>query len=71
MCRLIIDRFEENFAVCETENGDFINIKKGLMPFDAKVGDLLIKKNEKFIVDDKATKQRKNQIRKKQDLLWE
>ncbi len=71
MCKLIIDRFEESFAVCETENGEFINIEKDLLPQNAKAGDVLINQNNKYIIDEKSTEQRRNQIRQKQDLLWE
>jgi len=38
---LIIDRFEGDFAVVETDNG-FINIPKTDVPADAKEGDVLL-----------------------------
>ena len=36
-----IDRFEEEFAVVELENRKMKNIKRSLIPKDAKEGDVL------------------------------
>ncbi len=46
--RIIIDRFEEKFAVCELEDGTFEEISREFFP-DAKEGDvfdIVITKNE-------------------------
>ena len=40
--KLIIDRFEGNFAVCETENKTFVNIPKSELPSLINEGDVLI-----------------------------
>lgn len=68
---MIIDRFEENFAVCETENDKFVNIDRALLPEGAKVGDVIKKQGEFFIIDEEDTTARRARIQKKQNLLWE
>lgn len=59
-----IDRFINNFAVCENiQTGDFINIPKILIDKNAKVGDILVNKNNKFIIDIEKTKSMQNEIK--------
>ena len=48
--RLIIDRVEGDFAVCETEDMSVINIPTAEIPFDVKEGNVLIFQNGKYIV---------------------
>lgn len=62
----IIDRFEGNMAVCETSLGNSVNLTKGLIPGDAKEGDVLIKCGEIFTIDKDKTKERRNKILKLQ-----
>ncbi|MBQ4110481.1 MAG: DUF3006 domain-containing protein [Clostridia bacterium] len=63
--RVIIDRFEENIAVCELENGKFIDVPKCLFP-DSSEGDIFeIKKISS------ETEIRKVKISKLADELWE
>lgn len=38
--RVIIDRFEGEFAIVETDKGDFVNLPKILLP-DSKEGDVI------------------------------
>lgn len=47
--RIIIDRFEGDFAVAETENGS-IDIPKSALPADAKEGDILKKSADGYTV---------------------
>ena len=53
---LIIDRFEGDFAVVETENG-FINIPRKDIPSNANEGDVL-----KLSLDKNETEKRKERI---------
>ncbi len=53
--RLIIDRFEGDFAVCEYEKGKTLDLPAGLLPADAKEGDVL-----RLTVDHEATERRKS-----------
>ena len=54
--KVIIDRFEGDYAVVELEVGKSVNIPKILIP-DAKEGDVI-----KIIIDRDTTEERKNQI---------
>jgi hypothetical protein len=70
--KFTIDRFEGDFAVCENENLKMVNIKKDLLPIEAKEGDILIKqKDDSYIVDSIATGQRKERISKLLNGLFE
>ena len=57
---LIIDRFEGETAVCESENG-FLSLPKGKILGEAKEGDVLIPKGEQFIVDKEETNRRREE----------
>lgn len=54
--KVIIDRFEGDYAVVELEVGKSVNIPKILIP-DAKEGDVI-----KIIIDGDTTEERKKQI---------
>lgn len=54
--KVIIDRFEEEYAICELNVGQFVNIPKVLFP-NAKEGDVI-----KIEIDIKATEERKKYI---------
>lgn len=60
----VIDRFEGEYAVLETDDGTVILPKKELPP-EAKEGDILVLKNDSLIADKKAAaeKRRKTRIR--------
>ena len=45
---MVIDRFENNFAICEDDFGTFIQIPKSELPKNVKEGDIL-KKNSNGI----------------------
>lgn len=57
MKKLIIDRFEGDFAVCETENLSFIDIPKAVLPEEAKEGDVIA-----ISIDKSETDKRKEKI---------
>ena len=59
---IIIDRFEEKYAVIE-KDGEIIKIKKKHLPKEAKPGDVLIFDGKKYIIEDKKTEEiRKSNI---------
>ena len=64
MQKYIIDRFEEDFAVCENyDTEEIIDILKEKLPNDAKEGDILLKDdNENFCIDYEETKLRKERM---------
>ena len=57
MRTLIIDRFEGDFAVCETEDLEFINLPKAALPSGAKEGDVIA-----ISIDKSETDKRKEEI---------
>ena len=69
--RLIIDRFEGDFAVCEDENRKMLNIEKTRLPEGVKEGDVLIFQGDKLVIDHDETKRRRERIKKMMDALWE
>ena len=69
--KVTIDRFEGQYAICEKENLDMINIKRDKLPIEAKEGDILIIEGETIKIDNKETQKRKKRIEKLMDDLWE
>lgn len=57
MKRLIIDRFESGFAVCEIDEGCFVNIPEKALPQGVKEGDVIT-----ISVDKSETEKRKEKI---------
>lgn len=68
---LIIDRFEDQYAVCEDENKKILNIKKEEIPKNAKEGDIIIYINGKYVLDKEKTLSRKKYIESLTKDLWE
>jgi len=68
--QLIIDRFEEGFAVCEREDKVMINIKKELLPEGAEEGQVILIKEEGIVIDYEETKRRKKEIEEATKELW-
>jgi hypothetical protein len=68
--KVIIDRFEGDFAVCEKENRQMINIEKSILPDLVKEGDVLRIKNEIITIDAEATVKRKKEIEQLTKDLW-
>lgn len=60
--RIIIDRFEDDMAICEKEDSSIIEIEKHKLPVDAKEGSILIIHNDKIVIDKKDTKNQKSKI---------
>ena len=60
-----IDRFEENFAVCENmQTGEIINIPKELLPNNCKEGSILKFENGNYILDIEKTNLEQEKIKK-------
>ena len=69
--RLIIDRVEGDFAVCETEDMSVINIPTAEIPFDVKEGNVLIFQNGKYIIDEEYEADRRAKIFALQDSIFD
>ena len=63
--KVIIDRFEGNFAIVELENKTFVNMPEELIPLGALEGDVL-----SIEVDTKEVDNRRKQISKIVKDIW-
>lgn len=63
--RFTIDRFEEEFAIVELENGEIIEIPRSILPMEAKEGDIV-----SIAVEKTETEERKKRIQNKFDRLF-
>ena len=72
---LIVDRIEEEFAVCELIVGKNeetqIIVELSKLPSDVKAGDVIARENDCYVIDAEETKKRRETINKLQDSLWE
>lgn len=64
--KVIIDRFEGNYAVVELEDKRVCNMPVELLPKGAKEGSVL-----KIEIDTEETNNQKERIKKLMDELWE
>ena len=64
--KVIIDRFEGDFAVVELENKVLVDMPKELIPEGAAEGTVL-----KIKIDHEETKNRSKRIQKLMDAVWE
>lgn len=71
MKRAIIDRFEEDFAVCELEDESFTDIQIHLLPEGVKEGDTIVICGDCIEIDAEATKSRREAIDDLMADMWE
>jgi hypothetical protein len=72
MKKLIIDRFEGQYAVCEQEDRKMVDIEKKLLPDEAAEGScIIIRDDGKILLDKNETGKRKDRISKLMDDLFE
>lgn len=72
MKKLVIDRFEGSYAICEDETKAFIKIPKYRLPLDCKEGDTLAQDSDgMYQVSKNDTKGNENRIREKMNRLLE
>ncbi|MDF2951383.1 MAG: hypothetical protein K0S18_966 [Anaerocolumna sp.] len=71
MKRLIVDRLENNYAVCETKANTVIHIPMTEIPNNTKEGDVLMLMEGKYVIDTIDTNTRKERIRDKINRLFE
>ncbi len=68
---LSIDRFEGEYAVCINEKDEIIRILCNDIDANATEGSILIKKDNKYCIDQDETKKRRDKIKALQESLWE
>ncbi len=57
--KFIVDRFEQDFAVVERENGDMIDISMMYLPESVKEGDVILLTDNGYVIDEKMTAERR------------
>ena len=67
---IILDRFEGDFAVVE-DNGVMKNIPKALIDKKVTEGSVIIKKGDKYFLDEKNSAARRSKIAELQNSLFE
>lgn len=60
----IIDRFEGEYAVLETDSG-MKNVLRDILPEEAREGDVVELKNGAYTVNKKAAEKRRRELREK------
>lgn len=68
--KVTIDRFEGQYAICEKENREMIDIKRSAIPVEAKEGDVLNIEDNIITVDLEKTSRRKAEIEELTKDLW-
>ena len=72
MKKLIIDRFEGVYAICEQEDKTFINVPKYKLPPECKEGQcLLTDQGGMYQIDFEETRKREQRIADKLNRLFE
>ncbi|WP_164174055.1 DUF3006 domain-containing protein [Ruminococcus flavefaciens] len=60
----IIDRFEGEYAVLETDSG-MKNVPRDMLPEEAREGDVVELKNGAYTINKKAAEKRRRELREK------
>ena len=63
--KIIIDRFEGDFAVVELPNGQMIDCPKALLPDNAKEGSIL-----NIVLDEAATNEKLQKVTERMNKLF-
>ncbi|MBQ3162846.1 MAG: DUF3006 domain-containing protein [Oscillospiraceae bacterium] len=67
---LIVSNISEGIAVIEDGEISF-DIPAGALPDGIKEGDVILWENGEYLIDEKATSERRNKIIEMQNNLWE
>ncbi|MEG2396930.1 MAG: DUF3006 domain-containing protein [Oscillospiraceae bacterium] len=70
MDRYIVDRIEGNIVVLEKTINEYFNVNISEMPLNVNEGDVLSKKDNKFIIDLDLTKAKKKELFELQNKLF-
>lgn len=68
--KVVIDRFEGIYAICEKQDKSMIDVKKIDIPNNAKEGDVLNIQKDNITIDKEETKRRKKEIEELTKDLW-
>lgn len=67
---MVIDRFEGDYAVIETDDGGHINVLKSILPKEAKDGDIVLMENGEYLIDTENTELARKRAVELRDSLW-
>ena len=67
---MTIDRIEGDLAVCEKENGSFVNVPLKSLPSGAREGSVLVRDGSSWRLDAAREAQRRGHIAKKMNSLF-
>ena len=59
-----IDRFEEEWAVLQDDNGRSFTVERSCLPAQARQGEILAEKNGAYFIDENETAARRERIRR-------
>ena len=68
--RMVIDRFEGDYVVCERDDRTMLNINKNKLPAEAKEGDILAVDGDAISIDLRETSKRKERAKKLMEELF-
>ncbi len=71
MKTLVIDRFEGEYAVCESSEQEYCLLERSQLPSDAVEGSVVIVTEEGVFLDPEETEARRRRIAEKQRRLFE
>lgn len=71
MKRLIVDRIEGEFAVCETEEEITVNIHLSDFPFAVKEGSVIYENNGDYELSEAEEEQRRKELFELADSLFD
>ncbi len=71
MKKLIIDRFEGSYALCENEEKAIIKVPKYKLPLGCREGDSLVQDSDgMYHIDESETKANESRIHEKKNRLF-
>ena len=68
--KYIVDRIENGFAVCETEEMEIVNISLDILPEDVKEGNVLVFSNGQYALLTDEEEERRKHILSLQDDIF-
>ncbi|MCI9413896.1 MAG: DUF3006 domain-containing protein [Clostridiales bacterium] len=64
-----IDRFEEEWAVLQDDDGNGRQVKRAVLPSHVRQGDVLLETAEGYTIDEAETARRRERARRMEQLL--
>ncbi|MDP4088088.1 MAG: DUF3006 domain-containing protein [Bacillota bacterium] len=68
--KVVIDRFEGEYAVCEKDDRTMVDIERNRIPSSAREGDVLDIDRDIITVDTAETERRKKEIEELTKDIW-